>query len=234
MKRENKKLLVIVPAYNEDTVIENTLRQINKEIKLIKNLKTDLLVVNDGSKDNTKMLSKKHAIVLSHLVNMGSGAATRTGLKYARNNNYKYALTIDADGQHSPKDMLKIINHLIKTNDDLVIGSRLINSKGMPINRVLGNNILNLVTRILLGVRVTDSQSGLKGFSKKAIDTIEIKTNGYEFCAEIIWKAKKNNLIISEVPIKAIYTEYSKAKGQSNINALRIIKSIIVQKIKEV
>jgi glycosyltransferase involved in cell wall biosynthesis len=234
MKRVNKKLLIIVPAYNQEKVIEETLKQIKKEIKLIKNIKTDLLVVNDGSKDNTRVLSKKHANEVSHLVNMGSGAATRTGLKYAKRNNYKYAITIDADGQHSPKDMLKIINHLIKTDNDLVIGSRLINSSGMPLNRILGNNILNFITRVLLGVRVTDSQSGLKGFSRKAIDTIEIKTNGYEFCAEIIWKASKNNLIISEIPIKAIYTEYSKAKGQSNINALRIIKSIIVQKIKEV
>ena len=234
MKRVNKKLLIIVPAFNEEKVIEETLKQIKKEIKLIKNIKTDLLVVNDGSKDNTRVLSKKHANEVSHLVNMGSGAATRTGLKYAKRNNYKYAITIDADGQHSPKDMLKIINHLIKTDNDLVIGSRLINSSGMPLNRIVGNNILNFITRVLLGVRVTDSQSGLKGFSRKAIDTIEIKTNGYEFCAEIIWKASKNNLIISEVPIKAIYTEYSKAKGQTNINALRIIKSIIVQKIKEV
>lgn len=235
MKRsESKSVLIIIPAYNEETVIADTLKKIISETKKLKKLNTKIVLVNDGSSDNTKNIAEKYVEVLNHFVNMGSGAATRTGLAYARRNDFDFAVTIDADGQHSPEDMTKIINKLVSGGSDLLVGSRLINSRGMPTIRLIGNNFLNFITRILLGVKVSDSQSGLKGFSKKAIEIIDIKTNGYEFCSEIIWKAKKANLKITETPIKAIYTDYSLSKGQSNINALRIIKSIIIQKVKEV
>jgi hypothetical protein len=104
----------------------------------------------------------------------------------------------------------------------------------MPVIRVFGNKVLNLATRIILGVSVTDSQSGLKAFSRNAIEKIEIRSNGFEFCSEIIWRSKQQNLKIKEIPIKAIYTDYSRAKGQSNINALRIMKNLIRQKVREV
>ena len=90
------------------------------------------------------------------------------------------------------------------------------------------------MTTIFMGVKVSDSQSGLKGFSRKAIEKIDIKTNGFEFCSEILWKAGRANLKIVEIPINAIYTTYSLGKGQTSINALRIIKSIITQKLRDV
>jgi glycosyltransferase involved in cell wall biosynthesis len=165
---------------------------------------------------------------------MGSGAATRTGLEFAKRNNYKYAVTIDADGQHSPKDLIKIINKLSSSKSDLVIGSRMIKPGKMPVHRKFGNNLLSAITTIFMGVRVADSQSGLKGFSRDAIEKIDIKTNGFEFCSEILWKANNAKLDIVEIPIKTIYTRYSLSKGQSSINALRIIKSIIIQKLRDV
>ncbi len=230
----NKKVLVIIPAYNEGEVLDGVIRNIKTELQSLKDLNADVMVVNDGSSDNTKTVAEKSTTTISHLVNMGSGAATRTGLEYAKRNNYDYAVTIDADGQHLATDLTKVINKLVNDNYDLVIGSRLLNTEGMPSHRVFGNKLLNLVTGIIFGVRVTDSQSGLKGFSRKAIEKIDIRSNGFEFCSEIVWRAKQANLKIIEVPIKAIYTDYSLAKGQSNINALRIIKNLIMQKIREV
>jgi len=229
-----QKALIIIPAYNEGKVLVPVIKNIKAELKSSKGIKFDLVVVNDGSSDNTKAVAEKNATTISHLVNMGSGAATRTGLEYAKRNNYDFALTIDADGQHLPKDLVNVIKKLTAEEFDLVIGSRLIDPKGMPTHRVLGNKLLNAFTRILLGVRVTDSQSGLKGFSRKAIEKINIRTNGFEFCSEIVWRAKQQNLNIIEVPISAVYTDYSRQKGQSNVNALRIIKTLIIQKAKEV
>ena len=229
-----QKALIIIPAYNEGKVLGPVIKNIKAELKSAKGIKFDLVVVNDGSSDNTKAVAEKNTTTISHLVNMGSGAATRTGLEYAKRNNYDFALTIDADGQHLPKDLVNVIKKLTAEDFDLVIGSRLIDPKGMPAHRVLGNKLLNAFTRILLGVRVTDSQSGLKGFSRKAIEKINIRTNGFEFCSEIVWRAKQQNLNIIEVPISAVYTDYSRQKGQSNVNALRIIKTLIIQKAKEV
>ena len=229
-----QKALIIIPAYNEGKVLGPVIKNIKAELKSAKGIKFDLVVVNDGSSDNTKAVAEKNTTTISHLVNMGSGAATRTGLEYAKRNNYDFALTIDADGQHLPKDLVNVIKKLTAEEFDLVIGSRLIDPKGMPAHRVLGNKLLNAFTRILLGVRVTDSQSGLKGFSRKAIEKINIRTNGFEFCSEIVWRAKQQNLNIIEVPISAVYTDYSRQKGQSNVNALRIIKTLIIQKAKEV
>ena len=230
----NKKVLIITPAYNEEKVLSGVIRNIKTELQSLKDMNADVMVVNDGSSDNTKTVAEKSTTTISHLVNMGSGAATRTGLEYAKRNNYDYAVTIDADGQHLATDLTKVINKLVSENYDLVIGSRLLNTEGMPHHRVFGNKLLNLVTGIIFGVRVTDSQSGLKGFSRKAIEKIDIRSNGFEFCSEIVWRAKQANLKIVEVPIKAVYTDYSLAKGQSNINALRIIKNLIMQKIREV
>ena len=229
-----QKALIIIPAYNEGKVLGSVISHIKAELITIKGIKYDLVIVNDGSSDNTKAVAEKNATTISHLVNMGSGAATRTGLAYAKKNSYDFALTIDADGQHLPKDLVNVIKKLTTEQFDLVIGSRLIDPKGMPKHRLLGNKILNAFTRIILGVRVTDSQSGLKGFSKNAIKKINIRTNGFEFCSEIVWRAKQEGLAIVEVPISAVYTDYSKQKQQSNVNALRIFKSLIIQKLKEV
>lgn len=231
-----KKLrgIIIIPAYNESKVIKDVYLNIRTESKKLKNVNLDIIIVNDGSTDNTENTLRNIATILNHYVNMGSGAATRTGLTYARREGYDFAVTIDADGQHSPKDLINVINKLINDNCDLVIGSRLIDTEGMPIIRVFGNKILNLATRIILGVSVTDSQSGLKAFSKQAINKIEIRSNGFEFCSEIVWRAKQQKLKIREIPIQAIYSDYSLSKGQSNINAIRIIKNLIKQKLREV
>jgi len=91
-----------------------------------------------------------------------------------------------------------------------------------------------LVTNLLFGVKVTDSQSGLRVFSKKALSELKWKTSGYDFCSEMLWRAKQAKLTIGEYPIKAIYTDYSKGKGQNNWNAVNIIKSLIRRRIVEI
>jgi len=229
------KGIIIIPAYNEDRVIKGVIEGIKKEV-LHSKRDLDILIVNDGSNDSTSTVCKniKGIILISHLINMGSGAATKTGLEYAKKINYQYAVTIDADGQHTTQDLMNVIEKLVDDHYDLVIGSRLLNREGMPLHRVFGNKLLNLITRLLFGVSVTDSQSGLKSFSRDAIEKIDIRSNGFEFCSEIVWRAKQNNLKIIEIPIKAVYTDYSLQKGQNNINALRIIRNLIRHKLREV
>lgn len=231
-----RRVCVVIPAYNEATVIGEVVKSAREVfLKSKEAYDIDIVVVNDGSKDKTANEAKKGgAIVINHILNSGAGSATLTGLAYARQHNYDIAATMDADGQHAPDDVLEGIKSIDQGNADLLIGSRLIDSRGMSKIKVLGNKGLSLFTYLLFGINVTDSQSGLRIFSKRAIDGLQWKSTGYEFCSEMIWRAKQARMSVSEYPIKAIYTDYSKAKGQNNWNAINIVKRLCKQRIAEI
>ena len=231
-----RRVCVVIPAYNEATVIGEVVKSAREVfLKSKKAYDIDIVVVNDGSKDETANEAKKGgAIVINHILNSGAGSATLTGLTYARQHNYDIAATMDADGQHAPDDVLEGIKSIDQGNADLLIGSRLIDSRGMSKIKVLGNKGLSLFTYLLFGINVTDSQSGLRIFSKRAIDGLQWKSTGYEFCSEMIWRAKQARMNVSEYPIKAIYTDYSRAKGQNNWNAINIVKRLCKQRIAEI
>lgn len=230
-----KKVLVVIPAFNEAPVIADVVKNAQKEFNKYKSAKIDILVVDDKSSDATASEAKKSgAKVISHILNTGAGGATLTGLGYARQNNYDIVATMDADGQHLAKDVLNGINQMSKKqNVDLLIGSRLINSDGMSKTKVIGNKGLSTLTHLLFGIGVTDSQSGLRIYSKEALNNLDWKSTGYEFCSEMIWRANQANMKISEYPIEAIYTDYSISKGQNNWNAINIVKQLFKQRLVE-
>ena len=229
-----KRVCVVVPAYNEATVIADVIRSAKQVFAKAKGFSIDIVVVNDGSKDNTSEEALKGgATVIDHVLNSGAGGATLTGLAYARHNSYDIAATMDADGQHAPEDVLNGIKQLDRDDSGLLIGSRLINSEGMSKTKVLGNKGLSFITKLLFGINVTDSQSGLRIYSRNAIENLDWKTTGYEFCSEMIWRARQLNLSIAEYPIEAIYTDYSMSKGQNNWNAINIVKRLFKQRFVE-
>ena len=229
----SKKVCLIIPAYNEESALGNVIRSLN-EVFSKASYEYEVVVVDDGSKDATKQIAADSgATVIRHILNIGSGGATSTGLSYAQQNGYDVAATLDADGQHAAEDVLKGVQLMEKGEHDLLIGSRLIDSKGMSRVKVLGNKGLSFITYLLFGVNVTDSQSGLRIFSYKALNQLKWKTSGYEFCSEMLWRAKQQRLHIGEYPIKAIYTDYSKAKGQNNWNAFNIIKTLLRRRLVE-
>ncbi|NBU34153.1 glycosyltransferase family 2 protein [bacterium] len=229
-----KKVAFVIPAYNEGAVINGVINSLNAELKK-EPFSYKIIVVDDGSKDDTaKIASSAGAHVIKHILNTGSGGATATGLSYAQQNSFDIAITLDADGQHDPKDAIRGLREINKRKCDLLIGSRLMDSSGMSNVKILGNKGLSFITYILFGINVTDSQSGLRLYSKKALDTLKWKTSGYEFCSEMLWRAKQLKLDIQEYPIKAIYTKYSSAKGQNNWNAINIIKSLLKRRIVEI
>jgi glycosyltransferase involved in cell wall biosynthesis len=231
---KNKRVALIIPAYNESEVIMSVIKALDDVFKK-SNYDYKIIVVDDGSQDNTSVEAKKAgAYVIKHILNTGSGGATATGLSYANQNNFFVATTSDADGQHNPKDVLNGIDILIKNNLDLLNGSRLIDDKGMSRVKILGNKGLSFITNIIFGVNITDSQSGLRVFSKHALINLKWKTSGYEYCSEMLWRAKQLNLKIDEFPIDAIYTEYSKAKGQNNWNGFNIIKILVKRRVLEI
>ncbi len=218
-----EKIGIVIPAYNEAGAIDTVLLQLSRSIQLGgKTFPLYIIVVNDGSTDDTIARVSKHKDValINHLLNSGAGAATRTGMHYALQIGCDYAITMDADGQHDPADVMRVVRAIIGARDvDMIIGSRLQQRKGMPWYRVIGNLGLSLITMVLFGVRVSDSQSGLKGMNRKALERISFHSDRYAFCSEMIWRAHQEGLRIREIPIKAIYTEYSLKKGQGNVGA---------------
>jgi glycosyltransferase involved in cell wall biosynthesis len=233
-KQSNLRIAFIIPAYNEASTISEVIGAVVSSAKK-NNYAFEIIVIDDGSKDGTAVVARAAgAHVIQHVLNTGSGGATATGLSYAQQNGFAIAATLDADGQHDPRDVISGIELLKKGGVDLLIGSRLIDTNGMSRVKILGNKGLSLITLILFGIKVTDSQSGLRIFSKIALDNLKWKTSGYEFCSEMLWRAKQQGLIISEYPIQAIYTDYSRSKGQNNWNAVNIIKSLLQRRIMEI
>jgi glycosyltransferase involved in cell wall biosynthesis len=233
-KKSSIRVCIVIPAYNEAKVISSVITDALHGFKKTA-YAAEIVVINDASKDNTGSVAQKSgATVINHILNSGAGGATATGLSYAQQNNFDIVCTMDADGQHDPKDVVKGVDLLISSRADLLIGSRLINSEGMSKVKILGNKGLSFITYLLFGINSTDSQSGLRIFSRKALEQLRWKTSGYEFCSEMLWRAKQLKLSINEYPIKAIYTDYSKSKGQNNWNAINIVKSLVKRRIAEI
>jgi glycosyltransferase involved in cell wall biosynthesis len=229
----SQKVCLVIPAYNEGPMIYDVVRDLKRTFKASK-YDVSIVVVDDGSKDDTAANARRaDAHVIRHIINTGSGGATATGLSYAQQNGFEIAATLDGDGQHHPEDVLKGIDLMAKGEHDLLIGSRLIDSQGMSLVKRVGNQGLSFITYALFGVRVTDSQSGLRVFSQRTLNDLKWKTSGYEFCSEMLWRAKQRHLRIGEYPIKAIYTDYSQSKGQNNWNGFNIVTTLIRRRFEE-
>lgn len=222
------KVLVIVPAFNESQVISKVIQSIPKKLKGISKL--EVVLIDDGSKDRTISEAKKTGITIaSHIINRGLGATIRTGFEIARQKGADIMVTFDGDGQHNPKDIQKLINPIIDKKADFIVGSRFIRNQQVPLDRFIINWIANFITFALYGVLSSDSQSGLRAFSKKAINKIDVKADKMDFSSELLLEAKRSNLVIREIPINAIYTIYSRKKGQKNINALPVFARLLIK-----
>jgi glycosyltransferase involved in cell wall biosynthesis len=230
---KQQRICLILPAYNEDKVIRSVVENLDNALQET-SYDYQIVVVDDGSKDETaSQAAVRKAHVIRHVLNVGSGGATATGLSYAQQKNFTIAATLDADGQHHPADVVKGIELMQGGDIDLLIGSRLIDASGMSRVKILGNKGLSFITFLTFGVNVTDSQSGLRIFSKTALDRLKWKTSGYEFCSEMLWRAKQQGLKIKEYPVQAVYTDYSLSKGQNNWNAVNIIKALVQRRLME-
>ena len=230
--RDPKTIAVVMPAHNEAAVIGSVIANIPKTISA---MSVVTIVVDDGSSDATAQIARQQgAFVVRHLTNLGVGAATLTGLEAARKLNADIIVTIDSDGQHDPAEIQHLVETLQEGPFDVVIGSRLLDPAGMPATRIAANLLLNAITYIVYRKIVSDSQSGFKVFSRSALDAIDLRSAGYEVCSEIIGEVYRNNLRYKSVPVKAVYTQYSKAKGQHFLNGINLILGMLMRWMRRV
>lgn len=218
------KVFVVIPALNEANRIGKVLSH------LIQIGYRKVVVINDGSTDNTAEVVKSFSdefVVIDHNINLGPGASTMTGIEYCLSKGAEIIATIDADYQHDPNDIHKLIVEMERGEYDLVIGSRFKQANEIPKIRVAYNFAGNIVSYFKTGVFVSDSQSGLKVLRRSFADNIAIQYNGFEFCIDIIRNAKLQNVKIGEAPIHVRYSEDTMSKGQSLQSGIMMLGKLL-------
>ncbi len=217
---------IVIAGYNEENAIG----------LVIDGLKHagyhNVVVTDDGSKDKTQEVAQKHgAHALRHVINRGQGAALKTGIDYALQNNAKYIVTFDADGQHRTEDLEAMLKPVVSGQADITIGSRFLEKKSnVPFTRKVLLKGSVLIIWLFYGVKMTDAHNGFRAFSADAGKKMDLRADRMEHASEFIDEIRKKQLRFQEVPVIIQYTDYSKARGQSSWNAIRILSKMILHK----
>ncbi len=213
-------IFVVLPAWNESKVLPEVVQEIRTAGY------QNIVIVDDGSKDDTFEVSKKAGVIaLRHRLNRGKGAATKTAIEAAKLLGAEIIVTMDSDGQHNPEDITRLIAPIQEGKAEVVLGTRLLNPTGMPWYKIIANKIGNVVTWYFYGLYVSDSQSGFRAYSRRAVDQINTKTDRYEYDSEVIREIYQYRLRFVEMPIEVRYTKYSmgKVERQSFVNGVKTL-----------
>lgn len=224
-------IYIVLSSYNEEETLEEVVNGlVERGFKV--------LIIDDGSKDNTPQISKRlvkeHAPMVyyyRHMINVGLGGAIKTGIKAALKRGADIIITFDADGQHNPDDLYNMYPPLQDGEADIVIASR--DFSDMPTGRRFGNEVMNWITYIFQGKMVTDSQSGLRGFTRQTAEKLTLNSAQYGISSEIIGEIKRKNLRLLEVPMTTIYDERTIQKGTNTIVGIKIVLEFINETLKK-
>lgn len=212
----NDNVLIVIPAYNEEERIEKVIRKAKKFFHPV-------LVIDDGSNDKTSKAAKKAgATVFRHKINLGKGAAMKTGVEAAFSLGAEAVILMDADGQHDPKHIPEFLEKL-NQGFDIVFGSRNL-SFGVPLMRYLGNKFGSVLINLIFGIYRSDILCGFMAFTKKAYEKIKWDSPRYGVETEIVARTGKNKLKYSEIPVETIYLD--KYKGVTILDAIGILFNI--------
>ncbi len=220
-----KKVSIIIPAFNEEKTINALLKKVYN-IRLLKNIQKEIIVVDDGSNDQTRNILRNQALnknlrLFLHNTNQGKGAAIKTGLKHA---NGDIIVIQDADLEYNPQDINKCIEPIVKEKAKVVYGSRELGKKNKNSDLLffLGGKLVTLICNLLYGSNLTDEPTCYKCFDKKFLNSFKMESNGFEWEPEITAKILKSGQEIKEVPINY----YPRNKKDKKINYLDGIKAI--------
>ena len=214
---------IIVPAYNEAARIAFTLQTLLP-------LYPNVVVIDDGSRDATRQAAHEaRAWVLRHEVNSGQGAALQTGIDFALLQGAEYIVTFDADGQHDPEDIAKLLTPLIKGEADAALGSRFLGQTvNMPATRKMILKAGVLFTRIVSNIKVTDAHNGLRAFTREAAAQLQLVQDRMAHASEILDQIRQLQLRFVEVPVTIRYTADTLAKGQTSMQAVKIAGELLL------
>jgi glycosyltransferase involved in cell wall biosynthesis len=222
MAIDPEKCCVIIAAYNEAENIEKVLNDLVKT-----NFK--IIVVDDGSTDNTvKLIDDSKIYLLQHQLNCGQGAALQTGIEFARKNSQtEVFVTMDADGQHQIKDINPLIEPIVEKKVDVVFGSRFLDkrTKLSLIRRIVLKTAVKF-SKLSTGLPLSDAHNGLRAFSREVIFEINLQRDGMTHASEIVEIVSEKKLSYQEVAVEILYPKFMYKRGQSLWNSINILSDL--------
>ncbi|QIK63009.1 glycosyltransferase family 2 protein [Leucobacter viscericola] len=221
----NADTWLIVPLYNEAQVVREVIAQARETFP-------NIVCVDDGSSDNSINEARAGgAYVVCHPINLGQGAALQTGLDFAAaQEGAEYFVTFDSDGQHRTEDAERMVARLRSEPLDIVVGSRFLDGRTKP--GLMKRIVLRAAVwfeRLSTGVKLTDAHNGLRALNRVAVTKIQIRQNRMAHASEIVAQIGRRHLRYAEEPVHIIYTDYSRAKGQSLWNSVNILSELFVK-----
>lgn len=227
-KLSNSSVFIIIPAYNEELVLEKTLTP-------LVDAGYSIVLVDDASTDSTSAVASKFLLhYIRHLFNLGQGAALQTGMSYALKQGAEILVHFDADGQHQMSDISKMIAPIIEKKCLVTLGSRFLcreDARMIPLAKRILLKGARLLNGLLTGLWLTDAHNGFRALSKEAANKIYLQENGFSHASEILMQIKQYGLSYIEIPTSIRYTSYSMAKGQSVWNALNIFIDLLLRRL---
>jgi glycosyltransferase involved in cell wall biosynthesis len=226
----HKNIFIIIPAFNEHTVIKKVVAELLQ-------YPYTLVIVDDGSASDLRSeLSGHPAIhIIRHKVNLGQGAAIQTGIDFCLQYGATYLVTFDADGQHSAADIPAMLSALQTGDTDITLASRFLHKKmhNAPVVKQWILKSGRLVNYFFTGLYLSDAHNGLRAMTREAAGKIRLMENRMAHATEFLLAIRRNKLRYKEVPALVMYTSYSKSKGQSVFNSIRIFFDLVLHKLFE-
>lgn len=222
--RINTDVWVVIPLYNEAEVISEVVEGLLPEFP-------NVVCIDDGSRDGSGKLARlAGARLVSHPINLGQGAALQTGFDYALERGAKFVVTFDADGQHRVIDAIAMLDRARSDDLAIVFGSRFLDDRTKP--GLLKKIVLKTavwVTNLTTRTKLTDAHNGLRVIREDALRQVNLRQDRMAHGTEIVVQLGKTKLPFAEYPVEVLYTDYSKAKGQSLLNSVNILVDLVIR-----
>lgn len=223
-----ERVYVVIPCFDEGEIIYEVIGSLREN-------GYSVVVVDDGSSHPVKLLQSDSRVhLLRHEINLGQGAALQTGMEYAIARNADYIVHFDADGQHDVTAISEFLYTLHSDRLDIILGSRFLKEESLshiPMIKKLVLRTARLVNWVFTGLYLTDAHNGFRVMTKEAAMKIKLTENRMAHATEIINIISAKKLRWKEMPVTVRYTDYSRAKGQSSLNAINIIIDLILNKL---
>eukprot|EP01092_Planopodium_desertum_P003136 TRINITY_DN15351_c0_g2_i1.p1 TRINITY_DN15351_c0_g2~~TRINITY_DN15351_c0_g2_i1.p1 ORF type:complete len:230 (+),score=40.18 TRINITY_DN15351_c0_g2_i1:187-876(+) len=227
MSLEYSNVAVVIPAYNEGSAIKDTINAIPGNFP-------NVIVIDDGSRDDTReRVRETRATLIRHPINLGQGAGLQTGIDAALlDPAIEYIVTFDADGQHRIEDVESMLAYAVQHKVQIVMGSRFLGKAiNMPRMKRVILKAAVWFSNVTSGVRLTDTHNGLRVIHRSAAERLNLELPDFSHASEIVERIGQQHFSYAEVPVTIIYSEYSRSKGQSMINAINIAFDAILRKV---
>lgn len=224
----NIETAIIIPVYDEAEVVAEVVNSVKKYFKYV-------VCVNDGSRDaSSTEVKKTNAYLIEHPINMGQGAALQTGIEFARQLPVKYFVTFDADGQHRITDIYAMLDKIKEEDFDIILGSRFLGETvGISTSKRRLLKLAIWFSKMTTGLSLTDTHNGLRVFNKEVADNMQITQPDMTHASEILEIIADKKYKYAEIPVTIEYTDYSRRKGQSIVNAVNIGFDTLLRKVSK-